>query len=190
MRWRMRLAAVAAGRGGPGLRHVIPPRVLDAVVAVAIAALGLVSGFGARAQHEHMPLAALPVLAAMGLVLYPRRRHPAVVLGAVAALVVTLVIMGATLGGSFLAVLCAAYSAAVYGSRRLVITLMAVAVAALLFIGIPQALGYGGALQRAIPVPTILAAAGAALFGLLIRNQFSARNSQLAVMAERAEWPA
>jgi signal transduction histidine kinase len=190
MRWRMRLAAVAAGRGGPGLRHVIPPRVLDAVVAVAIAALGLVSGFGARAQHEHMPLAALPVLAAMGLVLYPRRRHPAVVLGAVAALVVTLVIMGATLGGSFLAVLCAAYSAAVYGSRRLVITLMAVAVAALLFIGIPQALGYGGALQRAIPVPTILAAAGAALFGLLIRNQFSARNSQLAVMAERAEWAA
>jgi signal transduction histidine kinase len=190
MRWRMRLAAVAADRDGPGLRHVIPPRVLDAVIAVAIAALGLVSGLGARAQHEHMPLAALPVLAAMGLVLYPRRRHPAVVLGAVAALVVTLVVMGATLGGSFLAVLCAAYSAAVYGSRRLVIVLVAAAVATLLFIGIPQALGYGGAVQRAVPVPTILAAAGAALFGLLIRNQFSARNSQLAVMAERAEWAA
>jgi hypothetical protein len=118
MRWRMRLAGAAADRGGPGgpgLRHVIPPHVLDAVIAVAIAAIGLASGFGARAQHEHMPLAALPVLAAMGLVLYPRRRHPAVVLGSVAALVVTLVVMGATLGGSFLAVLCAAYSAAVCG---------------------------------------------------------------------------
>jgi signal transduction histidine kinase len=190
MRWRMWPAAAAGGPGGPGLRHVIPPRVLDAIIAVAIAALGLISGLGARAQHEHMPLAALPVLAAMGLVLYPRRRHPAVVLGAVAALVVTLVAMRATLGGSFLAVLCAAYSAAVYGSRRLVIVVVAGAVAALLFVGIPQALGYGGAVQRAIPVPTILAAAGAALFGLLIRNQFSARNSQLAVMAERAEWAA
>src|SRR5215469_1288130 len=190
MRWRMRLAAVAADRGGPGLRHIIPPRVLDAVIAVAIAALGLISGLGARAQHEHMPLAALPVLAAMGLVLYPRRRHPAVVLGAVTALVVTLVAMGATLGGSFLAVLCAAYSAAVYGSRRLVIVVVAGAVAAILFVGIPQALGYGGTVQRVVPIPTILAAAGAALFGLLIRNQFSARNSQLAVMAERAEWAA
>jgi signal transduction histidine kinase len=193
MRWRMRLAAAATGRGGPGgpgLRHIIPPYVLDAVIAVAIAAIGLASGFGARAQHEHMPLAALPVLAAMGLVLYPRRRHPAVVLGAVAALVATLVVMGATLGGSFLAVLCAAYSAAVYGSRRLVIVVVAGAVAALLFIGIPQAFGYGAAVQRTVPVPTILAAAGAALFGLLIRNQFSARNSQLTVMAERAEWAA
>src|SRR5215468_6974237 len=193
MRWRMRPAAAAAerdGPGGPGLRHVIPPRVLDAVTAVTIAVLGLVSGLGARAQHEHMPLAALPVLAAMGLVLYPRRRHPAVVLGAVTALVVTLVAMGATLGGSFLAVLCAAYSAAVYGSRRLVIVVVAGAVAAILFVGIPQALGYGGTVQRVVPIPTILAAAGAALFGLLIRNQFSARNSQLAVMAERAEWAA
>ena len=190
MRWRMRLAAGAADRDGLSLRHVIPPRVLDAVIAVAIAALGLISGLGARAQHEHMPLAALPVLAAMGLVLYPRRSHPAVVLSAVAALVVTLVAMRAPLGGSFLAVLCAAYSAAVYGSRRLVIVLVTGAVAALLFVGVPQALGHSGAVQRAVPVPTILAAAGAALFGLLIRNQFSARSSQLAVMAERAEWAA
>src|SRR5215470_20113214 len=188
MRLRMRLVPATPERAGSRLRHLIPPHVLDAVIAVAIAALGLASGFGARAQHEHMPLAALPVLAAMGLVLYPRRRHPAAVLGAVTALVVTLVAMGATLGGSFLAVLCAAYSAAVYGSRRLVIVVVAGAVAAILFVGIPQALGYGGTVQRVVPIPTILAAAGAALFGLLIRNQFSARNSQLAVMAERAEW--
>jgi signal transduction histidine kinase len=135
-----------------------------------------------------MPLAALPVLVAMGLVLYPRRRFPAAVLGAVAALVATLVVMGAALGGSFLAVLCACYSAAVYGSRRLVIVVVTGAVAAILLIGIPQTFGHGGAVARTVPVPTILAAAGAALFGLLIKNQFSARNSQLEVMAERAEW--
>jgi signal transduction histidine kinase len=169
---------------------VIPPRVLDGLIAVAIAGLGLASGLGARAQHEHMPLAALPVLVAMGLVLYPRRRFPAAVLGAMAALVATLVVLGATLGGSFLAVLCACYSAAVYGSRRLVIALVAGAIAAVLFAGIPQALGHGQAVARVVPVPTVLAAAGAALFGLLIKSQFSARNSQLASMAERAEWAA
>jgi len=178
------------GPAGPGLRHVIPPNVLDAVIAVAIAAIGLASGFGARAQHEHMPLTALPVLAAMGLVLYPRRRFPGAVLGAVAALVAALVVMGAALGGSFLAVLCACYSAAVYGSRRLVIALVTGAVAAILLIGIPQGLGHGAAVGRAVPVPTVLAAAGAVLFGLLIKSQFAARNSQLAVMAERAEWAA
>src|SRR5215469_14246924 len=179
-----------AGPGGHGLRHLIQPRVVDAVTAVAIAALGLASGLGARAQHEHVPLAALPVLVAMGLVLYPRRRLPAAVLGAVAALVAALVVIGAALGGSFLAVLCACYSAAVYGSRRLVIVLITGAVAAVLFIGIPQAFGHGGAVARTVPVPTILAAAGAALFGLLIKSQFAARNSQLEVMAERAEWAA
>src|SRR5215469_15489099 len=190
MRLRMRLAPATPERTGAGLRHLVPPRVADAVIAVAVALLGLASGLGARAQHEHMPLAAIPVLTAMGLVLYPRRRYPAAVLGAVAALVAALVVIGAALGGSFLAVLCAAYSAAVYGSRRLVIVLVTGAVAAVLFVGIPQALGHGGAVQRTVPVPTILAAAGAALFGLLIRNQFSARNSQLEVMAERAEWAA
>lgn len=188
MRRRTWLAGAQPERGERGVRHLIPPRVLDAVIAVAIAALGLASGLGARTQHQHMPLAALPVLVAMGLVLYPRRRFPAAVLGAMVALVVTLVVMGAALGGSFVAVLCACYSAAVYGSRRLVIVLVTGAVAAFLLIGIPQALGHGGAVARAVPVPTILAAAGAALFGLLIKGQFSARNSQLAVMAERAEW--
>jgi signal transduction histidine kinase len=164
--------------------------VLDAVIASAIAALGLASGLGARAQHERMPLAAIPVLAAMGLVLYPRRRLPAAVLAAVAAMVVALVVMHANLGGSFLAVLCACYSAAVYGSRRLVIGLFAGSVAAVLLVGIPQAAGLSGGVIREVPVPTILAAAGAALFGLLIKGQFSARNAELAVMAERAEWAA
>jgi signal transduction histidine kinase len=188
MRLRMRLAPATPERAGSTNRHLIPPRVADAVIAVAVAVLGLASGLGARAQHEHMPLAAIPVLTAMGLVLYPRRRIPAVVLSAVAAGVVALVVMHAALGGSFVAVLCASYSAAVYGRRRLAIGLATGAVAAVLLIGIPQSFGLGGGVIHAVPVPTILAAAGAALFGLLIRNQFSARNAQLAMMAERAEW--
>jgi signal transduction histidine kinase len=188
MRLRMRLVPATPERAGARLRHLIPPRVADALIAIAVAVLGLASGLGARAQHQHMPLAAIPVLTAMGLVLYPRRRYPAAVLGAVAAGVVTLIALGASLGGSFLAVLCACYSAAVYGSRRLGIGLITGAVAAVVLIGIPQSLDVGHGVLRAIPVPTILAAAGAALFGLLIRSQFSARNAQLAVMAERAEW--
>ncbi len=196
MRWRTWLAGTPAEHGGPGLpggpglRHVIPPRVLDAVIAVGLAAVGLASGLGARAQHEHVPLAAIPVLAAMGLVLYPRRRFPAGVLGAVAALVITLAVLRTSLEASFLAVLCAAYSAAVYGSRRLAIGLVTGSLAVFLLVGIPQAFGFGGAALRGAPVRVLLAAAGAALFGLLIKGQFAARNSQLAVMAERAEWAA
>ena len=187
MRLKMRPAATVFARG-TGIRNLVPAPVLDAVIAIAIAVLGLASGFGARAQHEHMPLAAIPLLGLMGLALYPRRRFPAAVLAAVAAMVAALVAMHANLGGSFLAVLCACYSAAVYGSRRLVIGLFSGAVAAVLLIGIPQAFGFGGDVIRAIPVPTILAAAGAALFGLLIKSQFSARSAALAVLAERAEW--
>ena len=188
MRLRMRLAPAAPERAGARLRHLIPPRVADTVIAVAVAVLGLASGLGGRAQHEHIPLAAIPVLTAMGLVLYPRRRFPAAVLAAVAGGVVVLVVLRANLGGSFIAVLVAAYSAGVYGSRRLAIGVATVAVAAVLLLGIPQAFGVGGGVIHAVPVPTIVAAAGAALFGLLVRNQFAARNAQLAVMAERAEW--
>jgi signal transduction histidine kinase len=187
MRLKMRSAATPPA-GGTAIRHLVPAPVLDAVTAIAIAVLGLASGFGARAQHEHMPLAAIPLLALMGLVLYPRRRFPAAVLAAVAAMVAALAVMGANLGGSFLAVLCACYSAAVYGSRRLVLGLFTGAVAAVLLIGIPQASGFGREVTHAVPVPTILAAAGAALFGLLIKGQFAARGAALAVMAERAEW--
>ena len=188
MRLRMRLAPALPERAGPRIRHLIPPRVADVMIAVAVAGLGLASGLGGRAQHEHIPLAAIPVLTVMGLVLYPRRRFPAAVLAAVAAGVMALVALRADLGGSFVAVLVAAYSTTVYGSRRLTIGLAAGAVAAVLLLGIPQSAGLGGGVIRAVPVPTIVAAAGAALFGLLIRNQFSARNAQLAVFAERAEW--
>src|SRR5262249_60229965 len=127
MRLRMRLVPAAPERAGPRLRHLIPPRVADAVIAVAVAALGLASGLGARAQHENMPLAAIPILTAMGLVLYPRRRYPAAVLGAVAAGVVTLIALGAAPGGSFLAVLVACYSPAAYGRPRPCVRLVAAA---------------------------------------------------------------
>lgn len=101
----------------PGVRHAVPPRLLDALIAFGLGAIGLVSALGARAQHEHVPVAAVPVLIAMGLALYPRRRYPAAVLAAVAAMVVVLAVLRTSLEGSFLAVLCACYSAAVYGSR-------------------------------------------------------------------------
>jgi len=90
MRLKMRPTATVSARG-TGIRNLVPAPVLDAVIAIAIAVLGLASGFGARAQHEHMPLAAIPLLGLMGLALYPRRRFPAAVLAAVAAMVAALV---------------------------------------------------------------------------------------------------
>jgi hypothetical protein len=145
MRLRMRLAPAPPVREGPGIRHLISRRVADAVIAAAVAFLGPASGIGGRAQHQHMPLAAIPVLTAMGLVLYPRRRFPVVVLGAVAALVITLVVMRAPLGGCFVAVLCASYSAVVYASRRLAVGLATGAVAAVVLLGVPQSFGLDGA---------------------------------------------
>jgi signal transduction histidine kinase len=190
---RIRLAGsppVPGGPGVPGVRHIVPPRLADALIAAALGAAGLVSGLGARAQHERVPLAAVPVLVAMGLALYPRRRFPAAVLGAVAALVAVLVVMRTSLEGSFLAVLCACYSAAVYGSRRLAVGLVTGSVAAVVLVSVPQAFGSGGVALRSAPVRVLLAAAGAALFGLLIKGQMVARTAQLTVMAERAEWAA
>ena len=58
MRLRMRPDAVPRGTGGTGIRHLVPPHVLDAAIASAIAALGLASGFGARARlhtREEIP---------------------------------------------------------------------------------------------------------------------------------------
>ena len=48
MRLKMRSAATLSARG-TGIRHLVPAPVLDAVIAIAIAALGLASGLGARA---------------------------------------------------------------------------------------------------------------------------------------------
>lgn len=175
---------------GPGWRPVIPARVTDTAIALGVAALGLASGLGGRSQGEHVPLAALPVLAVMGLVLYPRRRFPLAVLAAEAALIGTLMLLHTTLGGAFVAVLCASYSAAVYSGQRAVGWLRVAAGAVFLLLGIPQAFGLGPALSRLVPVPTLLAAVGAVMVGLMIRGQLAARNARIAVLAERAEWSA
>jgi len=159
------------------------------MIAIGIAALGLASGLGARAQGEHVPLPAVAVLTAMGLVLVPRRRFPAAVLVAMAALVTALALLHTTLEGAFPAVLVAAYSAGVYGGRRLVACLATGAVAAILLAAALPVFGRGGAVRHA-PIPAILAAAGAALVGLMIRRQFAARSAYLEVLAERAEWTA
>src|ERR1022692_1447393 len=103
---------------GKGLLPLIPARLADAVIGLAVAVLGVGSALGARHQGEHVPLAAVVILAAMGLILYPRRRFPAAVLVAMALLVAGLVAAGASLEGGFVAVLVSSYSAAVYGGRR------------------------------------------------------------------------
>lgn len=171
-------------------RPVVPAPLADAVIAAGAAGLGLASGLGGRAQGEHIPVAALPVLTLMGLALYPRRRFPVAVLAVTAAMVAALVLLQAALGGAFIAVLCASYSAAVYSSRRAAAALLAATITVIPLLGIPQALGYGGALAKVAPVPTLLAAAGAVLVGLMVRTQLAARTARIDALAQQAEWSA
>ena len=169
-----------------GGRLIVPPRIQDAAIALGVALLGLSSGLG-LGRAGHVPPAATAVLTAMGLVLYPRRRFPGAVIAAMAALVTALAIMRTSLEGAFIAVLVASYSAAVYGSRRLTRILLVAAVAAILGIGILDAFGADTWLRARYPIPTILAAAGAWLVGLVVRKQLDARAEHIAALAERAE---
>jgi signal transduction histidine kinase len=173
--------------GEGALRPVIPGRAVDAVIALGVALLDVASALGAAAKHEYVPKPAIALLAAMGLILYPRRRFPGTVLVVMAALTAILFAMRTSLEASFIAVLIASYSSAVYGSRRLAVTLFGAAVAAFLMVGIPDALGHDAGVRALVPVPTLLAAAGAWLVGLVIRKQFSARSEHMAVLRERAE---
>ncbi len=123
----------------------------------------------------------------MGLILAGRRRFPGTVLVFMAVLVGALVLMRASVEASFIPVLIASYSAAVYGGRR-VATGLAIAVGAvLLAIAIPAALGSGAWLPAHAPGRVLLAAAGAWLVGLVIRGQFAARNAHVELLRERAE---
>ena len=169
-----------------GGRLIVPPRIQDAAIALGVALLGLSSGLG-LGRAGHVPLAATVVLTAMGLVLYPRRRFPGAVIAVMAALVAALAVMRTSLEGAFIAVLVASYSAAVYGSRRLTRILLVAAVAAILGIGILDAFGADTWLRARYPIPTILAAAGAWLVGLVVRKQLDARAEHIAALAERAE---
>ena len=169
-----------------GGRLIVPPGIQDAAIALGVALLGLSSGLG-LGRAGHVPLAATVVLTAMGLVLYPRRRFPGAVIAVMAALVAALAVMRTSLEGAFIAVLVASYSAAVYGSRRLTRILLVAAVAAILGIGISDAFGADTWLRARYPIPTILAAAGAWLVGLVVRKQLDARAEHIAALAERAE---
>ncbi len=172
---------------GTGWIPVVPAPILDACIALGVALLAAASGFGARAQGERVPAAAIPVLAAMGVILLWRRRFPGPVLAVMAVLVTLLVLMRTSLEGAFIAVLIASYSAAVYGTRRLAIGLTAATCVAVVAVGIPRAFGASSWPGARFPVPTLLAAAGAWIVGLAIRSQFATRSAHLAVLRERAE---
>ncbi len=168
-------------------RIVIRPGVLDAGIALGVALMGLAGGLSAAAKGGDAAVATAPALVAMGLVLFLRRRLPGTVLAVVAALVAFLAMLGASVDGAFVAVLIASYSAAVHGGRRVAQVLVIAAPVTLLCVGIPELLGAATWIGARFPVRTLLAAAGAWLVGLVIRNQFAARAQHIAALAERAE---
>jgi len=168
------------------MRPVVPPRVLDAAIALSIGLAGALSGLAAHSQGRYMPAPAVVTITLMGLALFPRRRFPGLVLAAVAVGVCVLSGLRASLEGAFLAVLVASYSAAVYGGRRLRLCVGALAVGLLVGVGIPDAVLSPGWLRAHFPVQTVLAAAGAFAIGLVIRRQLAVRDAALAALAERA----
>src|SRR6266700_1255148 len=173
-----------AGKDGRA-RPVISGRVLDAAIALGVALLGLAGGFDAAAKGEHAAFLTTAALVTMGLVMFPRRRFPGTVLALTAALVAILVVLRASIEGAFVAVLIASYSAAVYGGRRIA-RLLAIAAPVTFFgLGALTALGADGWINAHLPVRTLIAAAGAGLVGLVIRQQFAARAEHIAVLAER-----
>jgi len=171
----------------PALPRAIPPRLLDACVALVLALAGGLSGLNVGTLGGHDPWVAVAVLIAMGLVLYPRRRYPEVVLTAEAAGVGVMVALGVKLDAAFLSVLVSSYSAAVYGSRRTARVLLAAAVAIVVTIAIPTTFSEGNGVRALVPVPTLIAAAGAWGVGLVIRRQFALRDTTVRALAERAE---
>lgn len=170
----------------PALPRVMPSKLLDACVALVLALAGGLSGLNVRALGGHDPWVAVAVLIAMGLVLYPRRRYPEAVLTAEAAGVGVLVALGVKLDASFLSVLVSSYSAAVYGSRRTARVLLVAVVAIVVAVRIPVSFGAGNGMRAVLPVPTLIAAAGACGVGLVIRRQFALRDTAVRALAERA----
>jgi signal transduction histidine kinase len=160
---------------------------LDACLAIVLALAGALSGLNTRALGGHDPFIAVAVLAVMGLVLYPRRRFPALVLAAEAAGIGVLVTLHVKMDASFLSVLVASYSAAVYGSLRTARVLLVAVGVTVIAIGIPSAFGSDARVRPLLPVPTLLAAAGAWGVGLVIRRQFALRDAAVTALAERAE---
>jgi len=160
------------------------PRFIDAAVAVAVATVGGLGTLPAGRQHHELAVAA--ILVAMGLVLYPRRSFPGLVLAAVAVLTVCLLALRPASEAGFIAVLISSYSAAVYGSRRLAIGLAAAAALLLGADGIANVVGTGSFYHTSVPLHMLLAAAGAWVVGWIVRSQLAAKAAQLDVLAERA----
>jgi signal transduction histidine kinase len=192
VRWQTPSRPVGASPSEPGSAPLWPwlrpARAADTWLAIGVALFGVISALGARHTHEQVPGGAFAILAAMGLVLAARRRFPGTVLAAEAALVVGLAWLSTTLEGGFIAVLIASYSAAVYGSRRLSAGLVVAGI--LLVIGFPVVSALAGRpLSGRVhpPVTTAIAAAGALLVGWFIRRQFALRDTQVKLLAERAE---
>ena len=170
----------------PALPRVVPARLLDACLALVLALAGGLSGLNVGALGGHDPWVAVAVLIAMGLVLYPRRRYPEVVLTAEAAGIGVMVALGVKLDAAFLSVLVSSYSAAVYGSRRTARVLLVAMVAIVVAVAIPVSFGGGNGMRAVLPVPTLIAAAGAWGVGLVIRRQFALRDTAVRALAERA----
>jgi signal transduction histidine kinase len=169
------------------MRPVGPPRVLDAALALALGMAGALSGMSPHTPARYVPASGVAVMTAMGLVVLPRRRFPAAVPAAEAAGVATLSALHSSLEAAFLAVLVASYSAAVYGGRTLTRTVAVGLPLLLVGGGISEAAAPGSWPQAHFPVPTVLAAAGAWLVGLVIRRQLAVRDAAVAALAERAD---
>ena len=157
-------------------------RVLDAALALGVAIVG---GLGAT-SNQPRSAAAIPLLAVMGLVLFWRRRFPGQVIAAAAICAVVLYALRSSLEPAFPGVLVSAYSAGVYGTRRLARIVVITAVTVLAGFVIPDALGGLAWLHRRLPVPTMDAAVSAWLVGLAIRRQLDTRNEHVAALAEHA----
>jgi len=156
--------------------------IFDAALALGVAIAG---GLGST-SNQPRSAAAIALLAVMGLMLFWRRRFPGQVLAAAAICVAVLYALRSSLEPAFLGVLVSAYSAGVYGSRRLARIVVITAMTVLAGIFIPDALGGLAWLHRRLPVPTVDAAVGAWLVGLVVRRQLDARNKHVAALAEHA----
>jgi signal transduction histidine kinase len=165
-------------------RPVVPVWVTDAALAAIIALLGLSGGLS---HDSPLSPAATALIVAMGVALLLRRRLPGTVAAFEAAIVGALALMDVPLKATFLAVLVSGYSAAVYGSRLLARALLVAAIVSVVGLGIPEGFGAGKWLGTNLPVPVIVAAAGAVLVGLVVRTKLETRAEHIAALAERAE---
>jgi signal transduction histidine kinase len=98
--------------------HRLPPALVDAVFAVAVAAFVVSTAIGERRHQENIPTVGLWLMAGMAPALAVRRRFPGTCLAVVAAIQIGLFATGTAASANVLAELIAPYSAAAYSGRR------------------------------------------------------------------------